>query len=240
MAQQRAGNSAQDSRAGVVRARLTNLMAVLNESGPGSLRVPGAALRSLPSVPGPRPCNERMLPRAVPGDALGRVIDCVVPTGLMVVHGRCLPDGSVSFEHIVVSRRGLVVVAPSWAAGDGTGERRSPAQCSQSRSGAQRHQRAGRPDRRSELVRSVLRKSCGLRDWLQASAWEEVPVLAAVCTEPSANDVVPPPVVLDGLWVGAVERLPSWLASGSALTAAERAAISYYLISELAELAPRG
>lgn len=208
-------------------------MAVLHEPSLQSYRQPGAVVRRLPSVPSSRAlapgrtCSERMLPRAVPGDALGRVIDCVVPTGLLVVHGRCLPDRSAVFEHIVVARRGLVVVAPTWAPGESAGERRPPAPCSQAR--------PGRTARRSDVVRSVLRKAAALRAWLDGSAWEEVPVLAAICLPPMAGGSVPPPVFLDDLWVGAVERLPSWLASGGALTAAERAALSYYLISELAE-----
>ena len=72
-----------------------------------------------------------------------------------------------------------------------------------------------------------------LRRWLDGSAWHAVPVLGAVCSAPAEGYVPPPPVLLDGLWVGSLERLPSWLASGNALTAAERAAIGYYLVSEL-------
>lgn len=242
MPKERLGRSPDELRAGVVRARLSNLMAVLGEPALPPLSGGGLAARPFPEGLGAPAREGRLLPRAVPGDALGRVVDCVVPTGLIVLHARRVPGNGPALEHIVVAPRGLVVVAPSWA---GAGDGRQPdgkagAHCAQGRSApgrsGHRRARAGRTDTRSEAVRGAVRRAGALRRWLAGSAWHDVPVLGAVCSAPVEGYVSFPPVLVDGLWVGSLERLPSWLAAGTALTAAERAAIGYYLVSELDSL----
>jgi hypothetical protein len=40
-------------------------------------------------------------------------------------------------------------------------------------------------------------------------------------------------MVLDGLWLGAVNQLPEWLASGGALDPAARSALGNFLAAEL-------
>jgi len=196
-----------EGREGVVKARLSSLMAALGE-------VPGQFEPPPPPV----------------GQGLARLIDDICPAGTVVVHARSVPGCSLDLEHIVVASRGLVVVSPEWAvlAGEGAGgddlRGRTRAGASSSR---------GPDRRRSRQVRETLRRSNALRAWLAGTSWAGTPVLAAVCSPPLMGPASAPPVLLDGLWFGPIERLPSWLGSGDKLDVPARAALGYFLAADL-------
>jgi hypothetical protein len=92
---------------------------------------------------------------------------------------------------------------------------------------------AARGSSRSGLVRATLRRAYGLRAWLCGTPWTGTPVLAAVCSAPTLVGTVEPPVELDGLWLGGIELLPAWLASGGALDDAAAAEMAAFLAAEL-------
>jgi hypothetical protein len=187
-------------REGLVKARLTDLMATLGE------------------LPG-----RRGLPRACHG-ALGGFLDDVCPAGTVVMHDRRVPGRDVRLQHLVIAPRGVVVVGPRWAPAGGGGHpagRRADAPAST--------RGAAVPG----VVRSTLRCAYALQSWLEGTDWAGAPVLAGVCTSPAEAAVARPPLVLDALWVGPLQCLPPWLASGDALDAADRGALGYFLAVQL-------
>ncbi len=225
----------------VVERRLSSLMAVLGgEHGadrPATAAQAGGIGRAGAGLSGR--AGGTQVPNNANGRAvLGRLLDCICPDGSPVLHGLVLPGRSQPVEHLVVARRGLVVVCPvlvpptSTAGEPGSG----PAfRCSQP---------GARPGHlRSDAVRATLRRANALRRWLaqmEATGGRQLPadglaVLAAVCSGPVPSGPVPVPVVIDDLWVGSLERLPAWLASGPGGSPGgyEREAIARALAAEL-------
>ncbi|MGH9107048.1 MAG: hypothetical protein ACRDZX_14690 [Acidimicrobiales bacterium] len=135
------------------------------------------------------------------------------PPRAVVLHGPWLAPGpggqALPIEHVVVAPRGVVVAQEA-----STG----PAKAA---------------------VRGALRRANVLRAWLGENGWPGAPVLAAVFSGPAPYSwpapalPAPGPVVIDGLWVGAAEHLPAWLASGRALDRAARASMSGFLAGQL-------
>jgi len=169
--------------------------------------------------------------------ALGRLLDDMCPPEAVVLHGRRLPDRALSFDHLVVAPIGLVVVGPC----PGHVGREAPSQLSvalppkqtPARLGTASANGGGRRARRPGLVRETLRRRYALRFWLAGTGWAEVPVRAAVCAAAVLGPTAGPPLILDGLWLGPADRLPAWLASGSALGSETRAALARFLDAEL-------
>lgn len=195
-------------RESVVKARLSILLAVLGEFP-----------SQFTTEPPP------------PGTGLAHLIDDMCPTGTLVVHDKKLAPCALPLEHLVVAPRGLVVVSPEWIPVPVKGpERAEPTR----RPGATATEASGLDDgQRSRLVREALRRANALRAWLDQTPWTGTPVWAAVCLEPVVGPPPAPPVALDGLWVGDVERLPAWLACRSDLDGPDRAALGYFLAAEL-------
>jgi hypothetical protein len=193
-----------EGREGVVRARLSTLLASLGEF---------PAQRDLAAVE--------------PNDAIAALLDDICPAGSVVLHGKSLPTLGVNLENLVIASRGAVVVSPVLAPLPGrgcihrSGTRRAPAV------------QAGRGISRSTVVRETLRRAHALRAWLSGTRWAGTPVMAAVCSEPSPAKVGEPPLVMGDLWLGATESLPGWLASGDALGSTGAAALAYFLAAEL-------
>jgi hypothetical protein len=197
------------AREGVVKARLSILMAALGEH---------------PGQHGP------VAPRA--GQGLTRLIDAMCPAGTVVVHAKSLSGCSLALEHLVVAPRGVVVVSPDWApVVPGTARPTTSKPVVAVRPSDQ--QLRAEANRRSRLVRETLRRAKALRTWLAGTDWAATPVWAALCTAPVLGPPMAPPVVLDGLWVGDVERLPSWLACGVELDTAARQELGSFLVAEL-------
>lgn len=203
------------TREGVVKERLSTLLFALGE---------------LPGQFGPAP----NMP--LPGQGLARLIDDICPASTVVIHSKSLPGCRLALEHLVVAPRGLVVVSPEWApvtepsprpAGPSGHGRRSSTPAA-SASVGDSHTR-----RRSRVVRETLRRANALRAWLAGTDWAGATLWAAVCSPPMMGPPVPPPVVIDGLWLGGIERLPSWLGSGPSLDGPARAALGYFLAAEL-------
>jgi len=190
-------------REGVVKARLSILLAAL-----GELPAPADAPRQ--------------------GQGLSRLLDAMCPSGSVVLHGKSVPGFALPLEHIVVAPRGLVVVSPYWVERDRLASPAGqPAQVVRLRANA-------RSRSRSFAVRETLRRASALRGWLAATAWEGTTVWAAVCSAPALGPPTAPPVTIGDLWVGHIERLPSWLGSGPALVQAERERLARFLGLELA------
>jgi hypothetical protein len=96
-----------EGREGVVRARLSTLLASLGE------------------FPAPRD-----LAGVEANDAVSGLLDDICPAGSVVMHGRSLPALGVKLENLVVASRGAVVVSPVLAPLPGrgrSGTRRAPA-----------------------------------------------------------------------------------------------------------------
>ena len=96
-----------EGREGVVRARLSTLLASLGE---------------FPA--------QRDLAGAEPSDAVSDLLDDICPAGSVVMHGRSLPALGVKLENLVIASRGAVVVSPVLApfpARGRSGTRRAPA-----------------------------------------------------------------------------------------------------------------
>jgi hypothetical protein len=206
-------------REGVVRARLSHLLA------------------SLGDLPAQQPSFDR-------GPGFGGLLDEICPAGSVVIHGRRVPNKALSLEHLAIVPRGLVVVgsdlghtlpvgfAPitsDWQSRQGSG---GPALAAGGRF-------AERPaERRSGLVRDILRRGNGLHAWLSQTPWRHVPVFVAACSAPQVGPVQKAPLVLEGmriggLWLGAVNQLPEWLASDGRLDPEARAALGNFLAGEL-------
>jgi hypothetical protein len=97
---------------------------------------------------------------------------------------------------------------------------------------------SGFVERRIGLVREILRRGNALNSWLDETSWGHIPVFAAACSAPLMGTMQKPPLMLegmtlDGLWLGAVNQLPEWLASGGALGPEDRAALGNFLAAEL-------
>lgn len=216
---------AAEGREGVVKARLSLLLAELGEL---------SAARGRPA--------------AVPWGSLAGALDDICDRGTLVLHGRVVPGRAVPVEHLVVAPRGLVVVGPAWA-GVNVNRRPDPFAPRPTRSAGR--PTAAPPG----VVRETLRAAYSLRTWLDATCWSGTPVLAAVCTGPAEaprpgvpRPPVPggpaparlpavtrsrPPLVLDALWMGLVGQLADWLESGDALDGVSREALGYFLADEL-------
>jgi hypothetical protein len=178
-------------REGVVRARLSHLLA------------------SLGDIPGQHPVAgfDR-------GPGFGRLLDEICPAGSVVMHGRRVPDKALALDHVAIVPRGLVLV------------------------GSDLGQLLRGGDRRSGLVRKILHRGNALHAWLQETPFGHVPVFAAACSAPVMATMQKPPLMLegmtlDGLWLGAVNQLPEWLASGEALDPEAGAALGNFLAGEL-------
>jgi hypothetical protein len=96
----------------------------------------------------------------------------------------------------------------------------------------------GLGERRTGVVREILRRGNALHSWLEGTAWGQVPVFAAACSAPLMGTTQKAPLMLegmtlDGLWLGAVNQLPEWLASGGSLDPEARAALGNFLAAEL-------
>jgi hypothetical protein len=96
----------------------------------------------------------------------------------------------------------------------------------------------GLGERRTGIVREILRRGNALHSWLEGTPWGHVPVFAAACSAPLMATMQKPPLMLegmtlDGLWLGAVNQLPEWLGSGGALGSEARAAVGNFLAAEL-------
>jgi len=87
--------------------------------------------------------------------------------------------------------------------------------------------------RRSAVVRAALRRAHALRSWLENAPWAGTPVLAAVCCLPMIGAPPLAPVLIDGLWLGPIERLAPWLAGGADLSPTARVALGQYLAAAL-------
>jgi hypothetical protein len=196
------------SREGLLKARLSTLLEALGE-------LPGGTAGSLPDgAPGTAP---------VAGHGLGRVLDEVAPAGTIVLHNKKISGFGLELEHIVVAPRGLVIVSPEWA----PSYARLPKLSVPTTAGAGMAAEWRRL--RSSAVRGALRRAHACRTWLERTPWAGAPVLAAVCLAPVVGAPPLPPVFIDGLWLGPVERLAPWLAAGLDLAPESRAALGYYL-----------
>jgi hypothetical protein len=220
------------ARQDVVKARLSNLLASLGEFSADRSSAPAEW----------RP-------------ALRRFLDENCPAEVVVMHGRRLAHRPLTIEHLLVAPRGVVVVGPSFgqvlSEGVGSpgplshpGPLRHPGPLSHPGPPASGPAGAGlatktwpgpsRPRaRRPVLVRETLRRCYALRSWLEASCWESVPVLAAVCSCPVNPQESHPGLMLDGLWLGTADQLPDWLVSEPAITGADRAQLATFLAAAL-------
>ena len=207
-------------REGVVRARLSHLLASLGD---------------IPSQH-PTAAFDR-------GPGFGRLLDEICPAGSVVMHGRRVPDKALPLDHVAIVPRGLVVVGSDVGQGSrgGSSQRGRALQGREGREGRDGPARPtvfGLGERRTGLVREVLRRGNGLHSWLEGTPWGHVPVFAAACSAPLMATVQKPPLMLegmtlDGLWLGAVNQFPEWLASGGALDPEARAALGNFLAAEL-------
>ena len=205
----------------LVETRLASLMAVLGgEQGPDRPAVAaqaqaGTRRRADTGLPG-RAGGVHPPDQGTGRAVLGRLLDCICPDGSPVLHGLVLPGRSQPLEHLVVAPRGLVVVCPVLLSPVG------PMREQEAHGPLQRTQCGPRPaSPRSDAVRATLRRANALRHWLEETATTGASqlagggpaVLAAVCTQPVPAG--PVPVVIDDLWLGSLERLPAWLATGA-------------------------
>jgi len=213
-------------REGVVRARLSHLIASLGE---------------IPSQH-PTAAFDR-------GPGFGRLLDEICPAGSVVMHGRRVPDKALPLDHVAIVPRGLVIVASDLGQALRGGSSQ-PSRALQGRDG--RDGRDGREgvdgparstifglgERRTGLIREILRRGNALHSWLEETPWGHVPVFAAACSAPLMATTQKPPLLLegmtlDGLWLGAVNQLPEWLVSGGSLGSEARAALGSFLAAEL-------
>ncbi len=185
-------------REGVVMARLSNLLACLGEMPVWD--VAGDAR----------------------DDAFGKLLDRICPAGLVVMHGRRVPDRALPLEHIFISTRGVVVVGSSFEPpGEGGAHKRSNGTEGASKPAC------------SDPVRGTLRRARALRTWLEEMGWETVPVTAAVCSGGAVPRSTGSPFVLGNLWLGAVQYLPAWLGSGGDLDGQAMEVLACFLGTEL-------
>jgi hypothetical protein len=180
------------------------------------------------------------------GPGFGRLLDEICPAGSIVMHGRRVPDKALPLDHVAIVPRGLVVVGSDLgrALRGGSSQRGRALQGRESREGWEGADGPGRQasfgpgERRSGVVREILRRGNALHSWLEETPWGHVPVFAAACSAPLMARMQKPPLMLegmtlDGLWLGAVNQLPEWLASGGALGSEARAAVGNFLAAEL-------
>jgi hypothetical protein len=174
------------------------------------------------------------------GPGFGRLLDEICPAGSVVMHGRRVPNKALPLDHVAIVPRGLVVVGSDLGQAPAGGSSAS-GRARQPRDGLDRPTRPavfGLGDRRSGLVREILRRGNALRSWLDETPWGDVPVYAAACSAPLMGPMQKPPLMLEGmtlngLWLGAVNQLPEWLALGGGLDHEARAALGNYLAAEL-------
>lgn len=204
-------------REGVVRARLSHLLA------------------SLGDIPGQHPALafDR-------GPGFGRLLDEICPAGSVVMHGRRVPNKALPLDHVAIVARGLVVVGSDLgqALRGGSSQRGRAWQGRDGLDGPARPALSELGERRTGLVREILRRGNALRSWLDETPWGHVPVYAAACSAPLMGAMQKPPLLLegmtlDGLWLGAVNQLPEWLALGGAVDDDVRAALGNFLAAEL-------
>lgn len=204
-------------REGVVRARLSHLLA------------------SLGDIPAQHPALafDR-------GPGFGRLLDEICPAGSVVMHGRRVPNKALPLDHVAIVPRGLVVVGSDLGQvlRGGSGQRGRAARAREDLGGPARPAVSELGERRTGLVREILRRGNALRSWLDETSWGHVPVYAAACSAPLMGAMQKPPLMLegmtlDGLWLGAVNQLPEWLASGGALDDEVRASLGNFLAAEL-------
>jgi hypothetical protein len=210
---------AMPGREGVVRARLSQLLASL-----------GDLPASHPALAFDR------------GPGFGRLLDEICPVGSVVMHSRRVPNKALSLDHLAIVPRGLVVVGSDLAAASrsGLGHGGAPWQVREN-IGAWARQGApwtGPTPRRAGIVRELLRGGYALNSWLGQTAWAEVPVFVAACSAPVLGPTQKAPLVLegmtlDGLWLGAVNQLPDWMASGGSLDTVAGAELGQFLATEL-------
>lgn len=174
-------------REGVVRERLYDLLSTLGE---------------LPlDVDRPRPW----------GTSWPSALEAACPPGYTALYGGNLPGKGLACEAIVAGPIGIVVVGHTEEPGRPFGTPRSsgarvPA------GGPAPYRPLGARGGRSP-VRETLRRALALRAWLQGTRWEGTAVLAGVCSPPVLEHDGQLPLLLDGLWVGAINYLGPWLAS---------------------------
>jgi hypothetical protein len=132
-------------------------------------------------------------------------LEAACPPGYAALPGRRVGPRGVPIEDLVVGPAGLVVVGHT----DGPG---SP-----------------------NKVRETLRGAFALRAWLKDGPWGGVPVLAAVCSpQPQGpEDSWRPALMLDGLWVGTIDKFGPWLASGGELEAGSCSSLAAFLALHL-------
>ncbi len=208
-------------REGVVRARLSHLLA------------------SLGDIPSQYPVAS--FDR---GPGFGRLLDEICPAGSVVMHGRRVPNKALALDHLAIVPRGLVVVGSDLGQSlrGGPSQRGGPGQTRGQ--GREVLEALARPalaapgDRRTGLVRDILRRGNALHSWLAETPWGHVAVFAAACSAPLMGTMQKPPLMLegmtlDGLWLGAVNQLPEWLASGEDLEPEARTALGNFLAAEL-------
>ncbi|HUB71478.1 MAG TPA: hypothetical protein VL984_13750 [Acidimicrobiales bacterium] len=234
------------SREELVKARLTTLLADLADfadlgdlpmSVANSLSCGSQVAPDLAGVPDAGP-----YPGSYPGSygaparpnarsqAFTRLLDDLCPAGAVLLHNKTLPGSRLHLDHLVVAPRGLVVVSPEWAPAEPAAN--AGAAAGTAGAGIPRASRTLRK-RRSAVVRDALGRTIALRTWLAATVWAATPVLTAICVAPAVAPVTGPPVLIEGVWLGAIERLGPWLGSGTTLAAPRRGALAYFLATEL-------
>ncbi len=180
-------------RESVVRERLYNLLTTLGE---------------LPlEVERPRPW----------GSSWALALRDACPPGYTVLHGAKLAESGLSIDDLVIGPAGLVVVGHTHEPErPGSSNRRAgwkarPAPPS-----------SGPPRALGALcgpgpVRETLHRAFALRAWLKDNHIDDVPALAAVCSPQVPQHRSRPALLLDGLWVGAIDHFGPWLARSSGL-----------------------
>lgn len=206
---------AMPGREGLVRARLSHLLA------------------SLGDLPAQHPALAFDRP---PG--FGRLLDEICPAGSVVMHSRRVPNRALALDHLVIVPRGLVVVGTDIGQALRSGFSQRGATWHASENLGRRDGTGDSWARRPGVVREALRRGYALHGWLAGTPWAEVPVFVAACSAPVMGVTQKPPLMLegfalDGLWLGAVNQLPEWLASGGSLDSAARAALVHFLAEEL-------
>jgi len=198
-------------RENVVRERLYNLLTTLGE-------LPLDAER-------PRPW----------GTSWSLALRAACPPGYDVLHGANLTERGLSIDDLVVGPAGLVVV----------GHTEEPERPGFSHRGASWKARPTAPTGwvpRSAgafsgpgpgPVRETLRRAFALRAWLKGGEWDGVAVMAAVCSPQVPQYRSRPALLLDGLWVGAIDHLGPWLARSQGTDSARCAALTSLLNEQL-------
>src|SRR5487761_1289486 len=188
-----AGEPPAAERESVVRERLYNLLTTLGE-------LPLDAER-------PRPW----------GTSWRLALRAACPSGYGVLHGATLAERGLNIDDMVVGPAGLLVVGhtdepgrPGSSHRGATWKARPPAPVGWA-------PRAVGPFSRPGPVRETLRRSFALRAWLKDGDWADVPVRAAVCSPQVPQYRSRPALLLDGLWVGAIDHLGPWLAGAQGM-----------------------